>query len=222
MSDYDNTTNVQLHCGCDESGRGCLAGPVVAAAVILDPTHPIAGLADSKVLSSQRRDQLDVLIREHALCWSIAQASVEEINTLNILQASLLAMRRAVEGLTVTPHKAIIDGNKKPPLSMPVETVVGGDATIPAISAASILAKVERDRIMLAYHSIYPQYHFDRHKSYATALHLAMLDAYGPLPIHRSSFAPVSVRLARSPDRVVTDAQWIEVQRAVDMECEDV
>lgn len=180
-----------LPCGVDEAGRGPLAGPVVAAAVILDPARPIAGLADSKKLSAARRERLAAEIREKALAWSIAAASVEEIDRINILHATLLAMQRAVAGLSVLPAEALIDGNRCPVLTMPARAIIGGDATVAEISAASILAKTSRDADMRALHALYPHYDFARHKGYGTALHLVALRAHGPSPVHRRSFAPV-------------------------------
>ena len=179
-------------CGVDEAGRGPLAGPVVAAAVILDPARPILGLNDSKKLSAKRRIELAQEIRDKALAWSIAEASVEEIDRLNILQASLLAMRRAVAGVSPPPRRALIDGNKCPRLDCPTEAIVGGDGKVAAIAAASILAKTARDAGMEALHAIYPMYGFDRHKGYPTAAHLAALRQYGPTPAHRRSFSPVA------------------------------
>lgn len=184
-----------LVAGVDEAGRGPLAGPVVAAAVILDELHPIKGLADSKQLSAARRAALYDEIRAKALCCSVAEASVEEIDTLNILQATLLAMRRAVQGLRLKPAKVLVDGNRLPPLDVLAEAIVQGDTKVPAISAASILAKVTRDRMLEALHEQHPQYGFDRHKGYGTALHLAALREHGPLPVHRRSFAPVAEAL---------------------------
>lgn len=178
--------------GVDEAGRGPLAGPVVAAAVILDERKPIAGLADSKKLSAQRRNRLYDDIRAHALCCSVAQASVEEIDDLNILQATLLAMQRAVAGLRLLPHLVLVDGNRLPVLGVRAEAVVQGDATVAAISAASILAKVTRDRALVQLHEQYPMYGFDQHKGYGTAQHLAALALLGPCPAHRRSFAPVA------------------------------
>jgi ribonuclease HII len=177
--------------GCDEVGRGPLAGPVMAAAVVLSPDHPIIGLADSKQLSERRRAALAVEIRAHALVWAIGRAEVAEIDTLNILQASLLAMKRAVENLAILPDKVLVDGKFRPELACPVKAIVKGDATVPAIGAASILAKVERDREMLALHARYPVYGFDRHKGYPTAAHRAALAKHGACPEHRRSFAPV-------------------------------
>jgi len=178
-------------CGIDEAGRGPLAGPVVAAAVILDPARPIAGLNDSKKLSAAARERLAPLIRERAIAWSVAEASVVEIDSLNILQATFLAMRRAVEGLAVRPQRAVVDGNRCPRLVMPVEAVVKGDSKIAAIAAASILAKTARDATMLELHARYPEYGFDRHMGYPTALHLEALARCGASPVHRQSYAPV-------------------------------
>ena len=180
-----------LVAGVDEAGRGPLAGPVVAAAVILDDLHPIKGLADSKRLSAARREQLYDEILAKALCCAVAEASVEEIDRLNILQATLLAMRRAVEGLRLKPVKVLVDGNRLPRLDVLAEAVVKGDALVPAISAASILAKVHRDRWCTRYHLEQPAYGFAGHKGYGTAAHLAALQAHGPCPQHRLSFAPV-------------------------------
>lgn len=179
-------------CGVDEAGRGPLAGPVVAAAVILDPLNPISGLNDSKKLSAKRRDALAVEIRAKALAWSVAEASVEEIDRINILQASLLAMRRAVEGLKIQPETALIDGNRCPQLACPAEAIVGGDGKVASIAAASILAKTVRDAGMLVLHAEYPMYGFDRHMGYPTALHLQALREHGPSPVHRRSYAPVA------------------------------
>ena len=181
-----------LICGVDEAGRGPLAGPVVAAAVILDPQQPIAGLNDSKKLTAARREMLAVEIREKALAWAVAEASVQEIDRINILQASLLAMQRAVSGLSLMPEKALVDGNKCPVLACPVEAIVGGDGKLAAIAAASILAKTVRDAQMQELHVLYPQYGFDRHKGYPTALHLAALREHGISPVHRRSYGPVA------------------------------
>ena len=185
-----------LVCGVDEAGRGPLAGPVVAAAVILDPARPIAGLNDSKKLSAKKRVALAGLIRERALAWSVAEASVEEIDQLNILHASMLAMQRAVAALQVTPERALIDGNRCPSLAIPAEAVVQGDAKVAAIAAASILAKTVRDEGMLGLHAQYPHYGFDRHMGYPTAAHCAALAAHGVSPVHRRSFAPVARQLS--------------------------
>ena len=181
-----------LVAGVDEAGRGPLAGPVVAGAVILDERKPIRGLADSKKLSAKRREALFDEIRAKALCCSIAQASVLEIDTLNILQATLLAMRRAVLGLRLPPKLVLVDGNRLPVLEMRAEAIVKGDATVPAISAASILAKVSRDRWCADYHQLFPQYGIDQHKGYGTADHLAALRQHGPCPEHRRTFRPVT------------------------------
>jgi ribonuclease HII len=181
-----------LIAGVDEAGRGPLAGPVVAAAVILDDLHPIEGLADSKKLTAARREKLYDEIRAKALCCSIAEATVEEIDRLNILQATLLAMRRAVEGLRLKPAKVLVDGNRLPVLDVLAEAIVKGDAKVPAISAASILAKVHRDRWCAEYDREFPQYGFAAHKGYGTAEHLAALRAHGACPQHRKSFAPVA------------------------------
>ena len=181
-----------LIAGVDEAGRGPLAGPVVAAAVILDELNPIVGLADSKKLTALRRERLYDEIRAKALCCSIAEASVEEIDSLNILNATLLAMRRAVEGLRLKPHKVLVDGNRLPVLDVLAEAIVKGDSKVPAISAASILAKVHRDRWCLQLHAQYPEYGFDRHKGYGTEVHLQALRAHGATPWHRQSFSPVA------------------------------
>ncbi|MFZ2407857.1 MAG: ribonuclease HII [Methylobacter sp.] len=186
-----------LVAGVDEAGRGPLAGPVFAAAVILDPQRPIAGLADSKVLSESKRDGLYILIKESALTWSIAQASVEEIDRLNILQATLLAMQRAVEGLSIQPDEVLVDGNRLPKLSMPAQAIVKGDSKVQAISAASILAKVERDKLMVDYHQQYPDFAFHVHKGYGTKQHLAEIEQFGFLGVHRRTFNPVKTMLLR-------------------------
>lgn len=186
-----------LICGVDEAGRGPLIGSVFAAAVILDPARPIAGLADSKKLSEARREALAPLIREQALAWCIASASAQEIDQLNIFQATMLAMSRAVAGLQVVPDKALIDGNKVPKqLLVPAEAIVKGDAKVQEISAASILAKTARDAEMIALDAIHPQYGFARHKGYPTAEHLKALAQYGALAEHRRSFGPVRLQLA--------------------------
>lgn len=182
--------------GVDEAGRGPLAGPVYAAAVILDGGRPIPGLADSKALSPRRRDGLAVLIRQDAAAWAIASASVEEIDRLNILQATMLAMRRAVEALSRVPEAVLVDGNRCPMLAVPARAIVRGDATVAAISAASILAKTARDAEMLVLHGSYECYGFDRHKGYPTAEHLEALRRFGPSPHHRRSFAPVRSALS--------------------------
>lgn len=184
-------------CGVDEAGRGPLAGPVCAAAVILDPARAIDGLRDSKKLSEARRDRLAAIIREQALAWACGWASVEEIDELNILQASLLAMRRAVEQLVPVPGLALVDGNVAPVLPCEVRTLVGGDAIEPSISAASILAKTARDALMMTLHARHPEYGFDRHKGYPSPVHLARLRDLGPCAAHRLSFAPVREALGR-------------------------
>lgn len=186
-----------LIAGVDEAGRGPLAGPVVAAAVILDDAHPIHGLADSKKLSPARRERLYDEIRAKALCCSVAQANVDEIDQLNILQATLLAMQRAVLGLRLKPQRVLVDGNRLPVLDVLAEAVIGGDAKVAAISAASILAKVTRDRGCLQLDEQYPQYGFARHKGYGTQEHLVALRENGPCPAHRRSFAPVRESLTR-------------------------
>ena len=181
----------ELVAGVDEVGRGPLCGAVVTAAVILDPNRPILGLNDSKKLTEARREKLYDEICEKALSWHIARAEVEEIDELNILHATMLAMQRAVEGLHITPKMAMIDGNRCPKLTMPSEAVVKGDSKVPAIAAASILAKVSRDREMAAFELIYPGYGIAGHKGYPTPVHLEALARLGPTPIHRRSFAPV-------------------------------
>jgi ribonuclease HII len=192
VSLFDIQKETTLHAaGVDEAGRGPLAGDVYAAAVILDGRHPIDGLADSKVLSEKKRELLAEHIQAHALCWSVGIATVEEIDRLNILQATLLAMKRAVEGLSIQPELAWVDGNQSPRLNCRVQTIIKGDALIPAISAASILAKTARDHDLKRLHTLYPQYAFDQHKGYGTALHMARLKQFGPSPVHRRSFAPV-------------------------------
>ena len=184
-----------LVCGTDEAGRGPLAGGVYAAAVMLDPARPIAGLADSKKLTPQRRIELALLIRERSLAWSVATASVTEIDSINILRASLLAMQRAVERLTVTPEELLVDGLYCPRVNMPARAIVKGDATVPEISAASILAKVARDEEMLMLAARYPQYGFERNKGYPTPDHLSALQRFGATDVHRRSFAPVAAVL---------------------------
>jgi ribonuclease HII len=181
-----------LVAGVDEAGRGPLMGPVVAAAVILDELNPIKGLADSKKLTALRREKLYDEIRAKALCCSIALATAEEIDSINILQATMLAMKRAVEGLRLKPNKVLVDGNRLPVLTILSEAIVGGDALVPSISAASILAKVHRYRWCTEFHLEYPQYGFADHKGYSTAEHLAALREHGACPQHRRSFAPVA------------------------------
>ena len=185
-----------LVCGIDEAGRGPLAGPVVAAAVILDPARPIAGLNDSKKLSEKKRAALAGLIRERAVAWCVAEASVAEIDRLNILQATMLAMQRAVAGLAVRPTSALVDGNRCPHLDIPVEAVIKGDGKIASIAAASILAKTVRDAGMLALHEKFPQYGFASHMGYPTAAHCQALAEHGASPVHRRSFGPVARQLA--------------------------
>lgn len=189
----------EIICGVDEAGRGPLAGPVFAAAVILDPAKPIHGLRDSKKLTAARRDALAVQIKGNALAWSIAQCSEAEIDALNILQATMLAMRRAIESLAVQPTLALIDGNRCPACSIRSEAIVKGDDKVSAISAASILAKTARDAALAVLHLQYPHYAFDRHKGYPTALHLERLRAHGVSPVHRKSYAPVRALLVLPP-----------------------
>ncbi|MDY7572808.1 ribonuclease HII [Actimicrobium sp. CCI2.3] len=186
----------ELVCGVDEAGRGPLAGPVFAAAVILDPAHPIRGLRDSKKLTEARRDALAIEIKAHALAWSIAECSHQEIDEINILQASLLAMKRAVDTLSSAPTLALIDGNRCPVMTVRAIAIVGGDDKVDAISAASILAKTARDAALVVLHAAYPDYAFDRHKGYPTALHLERLRLHGVSPVHRRSYAPVRRLLA--------------------------
>lgn len=183
--------SLKIIAGVDEAGRGPLAGPVFAAAVILNPNKPIIGLKDSKLLSAKKREELFTLICEQALAWSIARAEVAEIDTINILQASLLAMQRAVENLTLLPQLVLVDGNKCPKLNCQTTAIIKGDQTVSAISAASILAKVARDKEMILLDQQYPGYGFAAHKGYGTKLHLTALNKFGPSPIHRVSFAPV-------------------------------
>ena len=192
-------TAEEVVCGVDEAGRGPLAGTVYAAAVILDPARPIEGLRDSKKLSEARRNALAEQIKSEALAWSIAHCSESEIDSLNILQASMLAMRRAVEGLKLTPTLALIDGNRCPVMPIRSEAIIKGDDKVPAISAASILAKTARDASLIALHQQYPHYAFDQHKGYPTALHLERLRLYGVSPVHRKSYAPVRVLLDLVP-----------------------
>ncbi len=191
---------VGLIAGVDEAGRGPLAGPVVAAAVILDDLQPIQGLADSKKLSAKQRERLYDEIKAKALCCCIAEASVEEIDEINILQATMLAMRRAVEGLRLKPSLVQVDGNRLPVLKVPAEAIVKGDSKVAAISAASILAKVHRDRLCDDLHQSYPEYGFEGHKGYPTAEHVAAIKRHGVTPAHRRSFGPVKVALGLAPD----------------------
>lgn len=188
-------------CGVDEAGRGPLAGPVYAACVILNPENPIDGLADSKLLSEKKRDALALAIKQQAIAWAIASATVDEIDRLNILQASLLAMQRAVAQLPLLPDLALVDGNQSPRLKCPVRTIVNGDNLVAEISAASILAKTARDAEMLRLHQCFPQYGFDQHKGYPTKKHLIALQTYGACEIHRKSYAPVkAVKSASQTD----------------------
>ncbi len=187
-------------CGVDEAGRGPLAGPVFAAAVILHPEGRIEGLADSKMLSSARREELALHIRERSMAWAVAEASVGEIDALNILQATLLAMRRAVAGLSVPAEYALVDGNQMPQLAIPGHAIVAGDATQSCISAASILAKTARDALMCALDTQHPGYGFARHMGYATVEHLHNLRRLGPCAVHRKTFAPVRDLLAGNGD----------------------
>jgi len=197
--------------GVDEAGRGPLAGAVYAAAVILDPSRPIDGLADSKVLTAERRDALALLIRENAHAWFIAKASVKEIDKFNILRATLLAMQRAVAGLAIKPGLALVDGNQAPKLKCGVKTIVKGDALVPAISAASILAKTARDADLLRLHGKYPHYGFDQHKGYGTAMHLERLREHGPCPEHRQSFAPIKAWVGNTVDAIVVETTTISL-----------
>jgi ribonuclease HII len=178
-----------IECGCDEAGRGSGAGEIYVGAVILNPEHPIEGLADSKKLTPIKREALSEEIKLYALSWHIEKASLEEIERLNVLQATLIAMKRAVEGLKVKPDKVLVDGNRAPKLNIPVEAIVKGDDKIPAISAASILAKVARDQAMVEYHRLYPGYGFDVHKGYFTIDHMEALRKHGPCPIHRKTYS---------------------------------
>lgn len=180
-----------LECGCDEAGRGAGAAEVYVGAVILNPERPIEGLADSKKLTARAREALSEEIKRYALSWRIEKANLEEVENLNVLQATLLAMKRAVEGLNITPDRVFVDGTHAPKMEIPVVAIVRGDAIVPAISAASILAKVARDDAMVEYHSLYPEYGFDVHKGYLTRGHLQALREYGPCPIHRKTYAPV-------------------------------
>jgi ribonuclease HII len=201
QSGFEFETPLLVTAGVDEVGRGPLAGPVVAAAVILDPTRPITGLKDSKMLTAEQRDVFAEQIRAQALAWSLGRAEVDEIDSLNILRASLLAMQRAVRALSRAPELVLVDGNQCPHFACPAVAVVGGDASIPAISAASILAKVNRDREMVELDARYPGYGLAQHKGYASRAHLAALEALGACPLHRRSFEPVRRVLALRLDR---------------------
>jgi ribonuclease HII len=194
-------TELDIVCGVDEAGRGPLAGGVFAAAVILDPRRPIDGLRDSKKLSAERRDELAPQIRQYALAWAIAECSHEEIDAINILQATMLAMKRAVEALHMLPTIALIDGNRSPLMQVRCHPIVEGDDKVHAISAASILAKTARDRALVSLHALYPQYGFDQHKGYGTRLHMERLAKHGACPVHRRSFAPVRLALAGQLNR---------------------
>jgi len=192
IDDIDiDLTAYKLIAGVDEAGRGPLVGSVVAAAVILDEMQPIAGLNDSKKLTPKKRELLAEEIKEHAKAWSISSIEPEVIDEINILQASLLAMKKAIEGLLIEPDFALIDGNKLPGLRCKAQAIVKGDARVQSIAAASILAKVERDKQMFELHKLYPQYEFDRHKGYPTKVHMALLEEHGPCPEHRKTFGPV-------------------------------
>jgi ribonuclease HII len=198
---FIKTTQNILVAGVDEAGRGPLAGPVVAAAVILDPLKPIEGLSDSKILSERKRNSLFDIIKIYALSWSVGMASVEEIDEFNILQATLLAMQRAVDGLAIQPDEALIDGNLLPDLLIPAQAIIKGDSKVKAISAASILAKVERDKIMVDYHKKYPQFSFHQHKGYGTGQHLNEIGQFGFLPIHRKTFNPVRTMILQQKSK---------------------
>lgn len=178
-------------CGVDETGRGSAISGVWVSACILNPDKPIEGLRDSKKLSAKRREELAEEIKDKALCWSIEIASLEEVETLNVLNATLLGMKRAIEGLHIIPNKVFVDGNRLPNIDIPAEAIVKGDDLIPAISAASILAKVARDKAIKELHEIYPQYGFDKHKGYLTKAHMLALHEYGPCPIHRKTYSPI-------------------------------
>jgi len=196
MENLEQYKSIAKLAGCDEVGRGPLIGDVVAAAVILDPSRPIAGLADSKKLSEKKREYLYHQIVDNALCYAVGRASPMEIDQLNILHASMLAMQRSILGLTVTPQMVLVDGNRCPDIDYPCTAIIKGDAKVEAISAASILAKVIRDREMQELHVQHPEYGFDRHKGYPTKAHMAALEEYGVLPSHRKSFKPVKILLA--------------------------
>ena len=200
---FIKTTQNILVAGVDEAGRGPLAGPVVAAAVILDPLKPVEGLADSKILSERMRDSLFDIIKIYALSWSVGMASVEEIDEFNILQATLLAMQRAVNGLAIQPDEALIDGNRLPDLLIPAQAIIKGDSKVQAISAASILAKVERDKILVDYHKKYPDFSFHLHKGYGTGQHLSEIGQFGFLPIHRKTFNPVRTMILQQKSKQI-------------------
>lgn len=196
--DLFEPATVEIICGIDEAGRGPLAGPVCAAAVVLDPARPITGLNDSKQLTEKKRDTLAPVIREYALAWSVGWASVEEIDAHNIRQANFLAMKRAFKGLNLRPSLALVDGKDPPPLACKVTCIIGGDALEPAISAASILAKTARDAVMVDLCTQYPGYGFSQHKGYGSASHIEALRRLGPSPAHRRTFAPVRELLERA------------------------
>ncbi|MCJ8298608.1 MAG: ribonuclease HII [Pseudomonadales bacterium] len=198
MENLEQYQSIVKLAGCDEVGRGPLVGDVVAAAVILAPARPIAGLADSKKLSEKKREYLYQQIIENALCYALGRASAQEIDQINILHASMLAMQRSIHGLSIAPQMVLVDGNRCPKIDYPCVAIVKGDAKVAAISAASILAKVVRDREMQALHALHPEYGFDRHKGYPTKDHMAALVKYGPLPGYRKSFKPVKMLLATS------------------------
>ncbi|TFH12364.1 MAG: ribonuclease HII [Nitrosomonadales bacterium] len=188
-----------LICGVDEAGRGPLAGPVFAACVVLNSTYKIEGLSDSKKLSEKKRNALTHIIKKRSIAWAVASASVEEIDKFNILQASLLAMKRAVESLPFPPNKVLVDGIHSPQLNFPVQTIIKGDSLVPEISAASILAKTARDAEMLSLHKLFPNYGFDQHKGYPTKKHIAALQMYGISTVHRRSFSPVRKLILCNP-----------------------
>jgi len=210
-----------LVCGVDEAGRGPLAGAVYAAAVILDPRRPIPGIADSKTLSEKRRDALALAIKQDALAWCIAYATVEEIDRFNILQATLLAMKRAVEGLKHAPHQVLVDGLHCPKVAFPTQAVVKGDSSVLEIGAASILAKTARDEEMRRLDREYPQYAFAQHKGYPTAEHLALLDQHGACPMHRRSYAPVRNALLAADQRLAAASAAAEAAAAVAVAAEE-
>ena len=210
-----------LVCGVDEAGRGPLAGAVYAAAVILDPARPIPGIADSKTLSEKKRDALAIAIKQDALAWCVAFATVEEIDKINILQATLLAMKRAVEGLTHVPHQVLVDGLHCPKVAFPTQAVVKGDRSVLEIGAASILAKTARDEEMRRLDLEYPQYAFAQHKGYPTAEHLALLDLHGACPVHRRSYAPVRNALLVADQRLAAASAAAEAAAAAAVAAEE-
>lgn len=206
-----------LVCGVDEAGRGPLAGAVYAAAVILDPARPISGIADSKKLSEKKRDALALIIKDQALAWCVAYATVEEIDSINILQATLLAMKRAVEGLQQVPHQVLVDGTHCPRVAFPTQAIIKGDDSVLEIGAASILAKTARDEEMCRLDSDYPQYAFARHKGYPTAEHLELLARHGASPVHRRSFGPVKNALLAGNQRFAAASAAAEAAAAADV-----